>query len=326
MREQESCFRTSVSLPEIQPRMDVGDTHVFLGSCFAERMGNRLLELGLPACVNPVGALYNPESIRRVVSAAFSADEACSSVFERNGQWYSWLSGTLLSAPTCQEMQERLSSALSSLSAYLLKARNLFLTLGTSVVYRLRTDGRVVANCHKMDASGFIEAHLSVDECVRSLSQMLELLFQKNPRLRVFFTVSPYRYAKYGFHGNQLAKSTLLLAVDEVCRAWPERTEYIPVYEIFMDELRDYRFYADDMIHPSSFATDYVWNRFVASFMSPRMVQYIRDMLPVCRGYAHRSLNPGSPEHLAFLEKLGSRVEKLREEYGFPVAGWRPNE
>ena len=168
-----------------------------------------------------------------------------------------------------------------------------------------------------MPARLFQEDTLSLKQCTGTLSAMTDELLQANPNLHITFTISPYRYAKYGFHRSQLAKATLLLAVEEVCQKQPAAS-YFPAYEILMDELRDYRFYADDMLHPSSVAADYIWHRFCQSHMSARTREYIKEYEPIRRGLAHRSSDPHSPQHRAFLEGLELKRKELEKKYGMP--------
>ena len=149
----------------------------------------------------------------------------------------------------------------------ILSADCLFVTLGTNVCYQLKASGLVVANCHKAPGKLFSEEWMSLPDCIKSLMALVDDVHEQNPDLKIVFTISPFRYAKYGYHGNQLAKSTLMLAVEEVRKNYPDSVCYFPAYEIMMDELRDYRFYTEDMLHPSGVAVDYIWDCLVKSSM-----------------------------------------------------------
>ena len=156
----------------------------------------------------------------------------------------------------------------------------------------------IVANCHKVPSRFFDEMTLSLEACTEALSGMMDLLEKECPKLKVVFTVSPYRYKKYGFHGSQLAKATLLLTIDRICQIHPKTAIYFPAYEILLDELRDYRFYADDMIHPAPAAVNYIWQRMVESCMDEEMQHYLKDYEPIRKAKGHRSTNSHRGEKL----------------------------
>ena len=315
MLSREKTFRTVVELPEMERQMQLGDSFVFLGSCFAEHIGRRFSEYGMPVLCNPTGVLYNPLSLLRVVQGA--GEEDCSwPVFQHEGRWYCWLAGTQLSADDESECRRLMADVFRRLRLALSDAAYLFVTLGTSVCYRLRESDLVVTNCHKMPASQFEEFSLGVGECTSALLQLVDAARALNPSLRVVFTVSPYRYAKYGFHGSQLSKAVLLLGADAVCRQ-RESCLYLPIYEIFMDELRDYRFYAEDMVHPAPVAVDYVWHRLVEECMSPQLQTYLADYEPLRRSLAHRPVNPDSPQYQAFQQKTENLRKALAGKYSF---------
>ena len=284
----ELMFRTPVEFPPLTRRMTKGDGSVFLGSCFAANIGERMRSYALPVLCNPTGVLYNPASILAVVRAALDADGSALPLFQQDGEWRCWLAGSVIGGQTREECEASMREALRALRDALQGARFLVLTLGTNVCYRLADSGLTVANCHKVPARAFREETLSADECARVLNEVVEVVTACNPDIQVLLTVSPYRYRKYTLHGSQLSKATLLLATDEVCRSRAAVCTYLPVYEIFMDELRDYRFYAADMLHPSEVAVDYVWQRFVEAVMDDPLQAALRDYEPVRKAMMHR--------------------------------------
>ena len=313
MLSREMTFRTVVELPKMERTMQLGDCFVFLGSCFAEHIGRRFGEYGLPVLCNPTGVLYNPLSLLRVVQGA-AGDDSRWPVFQHDGRWYCWLAGTQLSAADEAACRSLMTGVFHALRQALAESAYLFITLGTNVCYRLRESGLVVTNCHKMPAARFEEFSLGVGECTQALLQLVDAARALNPALRVVFTVSPYRYAKYGFHGSQLSKAVLLLGAEDVCRQ-REMCTYLPIYEIFMDELRDYRFYAEDMVHPAPVAVDYVWHRLVKACMAPQLQAYLTDYEPLRRGQAHRLSDPDSPQSQAFLQRTEALRKSLAEKY-----------
>ena len=276
MKAEETIFRTVVEIPKWVKPMHHNQHFVLLGSCFAQNIGEMFLSYGLHSTCNPLGVVYNPESVAIQIRQALLADVEMP-VFQMGQEWRCWWANTLLTDTDETRFQQTLQSTFTNLGESLRNADYLFLTFGSNVCYRLKENGITVANCHKVPGKLFDEIAMDSESCIGILSNMMELLKKECPNLQVVFTVSPYRYKKYGFHGSQLAKSTLLLAVDRICRLYPEQTTYFPAYEIMLDELRDYRFYADDMIHPAPGAVNYIWQRWAENCMSTGMQQYLKE-------------------------------------------------
>ena len=308
----DTIFRTAVSVGLPPHPIAVGDRNIFLGSCFAEHIGNRFAEARLLTTVNPLGVLYNPMSIVRLLSTPRSADD---DFVRQGGMWHSWLGDSSLSRLSADECRAATDEALALLHEALAHADNLFLTLGTSRYYTFRQRFQLVANCHRVPQSEFDEHELSTEEIVTSLDSVLSRLHGSNPRLQVVMTVSPYRYQKYGFHESQLSKARLLLAVDALQRLHPEWITYFPAYEIVLDELRDYRFYAEDMLHPSAQAVDYIWSRLRDEWMSDEARAYLARWQPIGRSLQHRPLHPESPDYAAFEQSLSDRLAQLQRDY-----------
>lgn len=254
---------------KLQTRVECGTSPVrisfsegvcLLGSCFADSIGARMADAGFTVCSNPFGTLYNPVSLSAAVDRLESAEpfgpDDCVEMGAGAGLVCSFHHHTSFARSTPEEFLEAANSALSAAHARWREARVVILTLGTAWCFRHRSSGMVVANCLKRPAGEFVRERLSLQETVA----MLEGITSRYPDKRFILTVSPIRHTADGAHGNQLGKSTLLLAADAVTDG--ERVVYFPAYEIVMDELRDYRFYAEDMIHPSAQAVDYIWERF----------------------------------------------------------------
>jgi hypothetical protein len=210
------------------------------------------------------------------------------------------------------------ASILHTIERYEGASRIVFLTLGTNHVYRLKETGEIVDNCEKRPQNLFQEEQLSVDECVAYLQKAVELLRQRNPEVHVILTVSPIRYRKYGYHGSQLSKATLLLAVQKFIYHFSlisSHLFYFPSYEILMDELRDYRFYASDMLHPSSQAVDYIWERLVETCFSAEAKAFLEEWRPLRQALAHKPFHPEAPEYQAFMDKTMLKLTELRKKY-----------
>lgn len=211
---------------------------------------------------NPLGTLYNPFSIAQTIRAALHQDESAIPVFQADNEWRCWWANTTFRTPTEDGTRRLVSEKLSLLGKALCEAENLVVTLGTNVCYRLKENGMVVTNCQRQPDRVFEEYRPPLPEVVTTLKEMVTDLLRANPTLKTTFTISPYRYKKYGLHGSQLSKAALLLAVDEVVKAYPEHCCYFPAYEIMMDELRDYSYYAPDGVHPSPEAVEIIWEKY----------------------------------------------------------------
>ena len=265
-------FRTIVDIPKPNFQIEPLEEMLFVGSCFADSIGQRFVEEQFRATVNPYGVMYNPASVLHTV--------------------------------------ERLAS----------RPRVVFITLGTNHVYRLKETGEIVDNCQKRPATLFQEEQLTVDECADYLRRTVNLLCSHRPDAQVVFTVSPIRYRKYGYHESQLSKATLLLAVNKVITSHhPPSTihqTYFPAYEIMMDELRDYRFYREDMLHPTPQAVEYIWQQLVDHYFSPRAQQFLQEWAPLKAALNHRPFNPDSDAYRQFLADTNAKVNALLTRYG----------
>lgn len=260
-------FRTIVDIPEPGFRIGPCEEILFVGSCFADSIGQRFREEGFPVTVNPYGTMYNPASI------------------------------------------------LHTIERWTAQVKTVFLTLGTNHVYRLKETGEIVDNCEKRPAALFQEEELSVDTCTDYLMQAVTLLRQVNPDIRIVLTVSPIRYRKYGYHGSQLSKATLLLAVEKIRVNLCQSVAYFPAYEIVNDELRDYRFYKSDMLHPSEQTVEYIWQRLYESYLSDEAKAFIQEWAPLKAAFHHKPFDPESEEYKAFMHKTMLKVEALKKKY-----------
>ena len=311
-------FRTVVDLPQWPFRMFPADGFVFLGSCFAQHVGSRFSDYGMQATVNPLGVLYNPLSIERVIMQTV---QPCIEpyIFQHEGQFRCWLAGTQHIADTAEGCAAQIRETLSGLRERIANAKYAFITLGTNVVYRHKQLDAVVCNCHRVPQQAFVEERISLHECTESILRTVKSLLEINPDIRLIFTVSPYRSDKYGYHGSQLSKSVLLLAVESVCESLPDVCHYFPSYEILLDELRDYRFYAEDMHHPSAQAIDYIWLRLAQCAFSTQTMQYLKEYEPIRKGLLHRPLQANAEEEKARRADLECRAAAIRQKYGISL-------
>lgn len=314
-------LRTPVEVGRPLRPVGVGDRSVFLGSCFAEHVGRHFVEARLSAMVNPLGVIYNPLSLARLLTTMES--QPMRDYVSDKGMWHSWLGDSSLSRLTEEECRHATDNALRQLHAALDVADNLFLTLGTDHYYCFtgehadteETAELPVANCHRLPSRCFVERVATVEEMTEVLDEALVALHRRNPRLQVIFTISPYRYQKYGFHESRLSKARLLLCADELVARHPEWGCYFAAYELVLDELRDYRFYAEDMLHPSAQAVDYVWSRLCEEWMDDGVREYLRRWEPLRQALGHRPLHPEAPEYVAFQQKTREQLVQLQRDY-----------
>ncbi len=293
--------------------LNYGDRVLLMGSCFTDNIGAHLEAAAFDVLCNPFGILYNPSSIAMCLQHCVEATPiTAADLVQQQGQWHSWLHHSGFSRPTPQETLRACNEALYRAHHFLEGCTTLIVTFGTANVYRLKHDGRVVGNCHKVPQQQFIRQRLAVDDIV---GQWQQVIFQL-PRgiQKVVFTVSPIRHWKDGAHEDQLSKSTLLLAIDRlVGRRAGHTIGYFPSYELMMDELRDYRFYADDMLHPSSLAVDIIWQRFLSCYMGAATQQIVNKAEQLHKMQQHRPLFPDSHEYRAHQARTTALERELQE-------------
>lgn len=261
-------FRTKVDIPRATFSIAPCERMLFVGSCFADNMGQKFAEDKFRAVVNPFGVMYNPASIMHTVE-------------RYQGE-----------AP-----------------------RVAVLTLGTNHIYILRETGEIVDNCNKRPQRLFEERSLTADECAGYLMRAVRHLQSRCAEVKVIVTVSPIRYAKYGYHGSMLSKATLLLAADMLEKQMPDVVTYFPAYEIVNDELRDYRFYRPDMLHPTDQTVDYIRERFDETFFSDDTRRFLSEWLPIKAALNHRPFNPESEEHKAFMRQTQEKLQTLARKW-----------
>lgn len=309
-----------VDLPPPPASMQCGEAVMLLGSCFAERIGQWFVSSKCPAVVNPWGVMYNPASIATAIQLSLLEEREATaqlkqSLFaDKEGLWRSWLHDTSLLCTDAADALEQLLDVYKQSRQGILQTQWLFITWGTNRAYFHAN--KVVANCHRQPHSVFEERALSVDEIVAAWSELLHTLHQQCPEQHVVFTVSPYRYAKYGLHHNALSKSTLLLAIDALQQQFPH-VSYFPAYEIVIDELRDYRFYAEDLCHPTTQASDYVWQRLVDWCATPPLQQQMSDAQQLQRALSHRVQHTQHTAYHHFLKQLHERMQAFAQRYPF---------
>lgn len=295
--------------------MDYEQHFLLLGSCFAETIGRKLLEYRFTGDVNPFGVLYNPFSIADALERLNeNRPFVVSELFNYDGWWHSWAHHGSFSAKTQEQALANINTTYSVAAERFEQTDVLILTFGSAWVYE--HDGSVVANCHKVPEREFMRRRLSVDEIVERYTVLLSRLLKNRPHLRIVFSVSPIRYLRNGATENQTSKAILLLATEALCRQF-EAAIYFPSYEIVLDELRDYRFFADDMIHPSSMAVEYVWERFCAAFFTEKTLELLPQVAKINKALQHRLLKADSEAYRRFTEQIECELAELKQKYPY---------
>ncbi len=310
-------FQTKIEIPPTSLNITYKDSIMTLGSCFAENIGKKMQEVYFEVDINPFGVLYNPVSICNSIHKLIDAKPFSeTSLFENRGLWQSFSHSSLFSDVTARQCLNKINDRFSKACNFLQKADYLLITFGTAWVFEEQQSGSVVSNCHKLPASQFIRRRLTVEEIIADYSRLITKLNELFPHVQLIFSVSPIRHWKDGAHGNNVSKSTLLLAVDALQEQF-KQVHYFPAYEIQLDELRDYRFYAPDMLHPSDVAVDYIWQRFSETYFSNQTMDIKKQLEQLVADLAHRPIHPDSVEFRKFQENIGKRKKEILASYPF---------
>ena len=295
--------------------IDYNSKIILLGSCFSDNIGQKLSYHKFQSILNPFGILFHPRAIETIIKNAITKEEYTEKdIFFFNERWQSFTAHSKLSSSSKEEIIEKLNKASASINTALKSSTHIIITLGTSWVYRLLESDKIVANCHKVSQHKFKKELLSIVEINKSLSSIISLIRKVNPDINFIFTVSPIRHLKDGFIENQQSKSHLISALHQIIKN-QENTFYFPSYEIMMDELRDYRFYKEDMIHPNQIAINYIWEKFYENWLSDEAIDLKKEVIKIQRGLEHKPFNPDSKKHQQFLSSLQGKIEILKKKY-----------
>ena len=306
-----TSFRTELNIKADPKLMNATSRIITLGSCFAEVMGHKMQHYKLPVLVNPFGTIFNPVSLCKLLQQALNPEEEFTGeLVERDGSWYAYDLHSSLTAPTRAALLQNIRESFRQTGDFLVQADVMVLTLGTAVAYVHRESQQVVANCHKIPQHHFQKHLLSIPEMLSAFHNMYAALQQVNPQVRILLTVSPVRHLKETFELNSVSKSSLRVLCHQIVQAIPT-TSYFPAYEIMLDDLRDYRFYKADMLHPSAVAEDYIWEKFIQAFFDQEFRNFIPEWDQVQQALQHRPFKPTSEAHQSFLRRTLRRLEQI---------------
>lgn len=309
-------FRTQVIIPKSNFSIDHSTRMMLLGSCFSENIGGKLTGNKFQVKVNPFGIVYNPFSVATVVKRLLSNknfDE--SDLVFHNDIYQSFLHHGAFSHPDKNKCLQNISESFNDAADFILKTDVFLITFGTAYVYKLKSTGEVVGNCHKFPSDTFTRERLTVEEIVEKWCEIISLILKHNPSTKFIFTVSPIRHWKDGAHENQISKSILHLAIDKLNKKFEDALTYFHAYEILLDELRDYRFFNEDMMHPSPVAIDYIWQRFCETFFSKSTIDITTEWQQLKRALNHKPLNEGTESHHKFLKQTLHKLTVFQNNY-----------
>ena len=311
-------FRTEINLSKSALRIEHHNRIITFGSCFAYNISAYLSEYRFRVSANPFGVLYNPVSVYNAIeilreNRPFNKDD----LIYHQGEWHSFYHHSDFSHHQADICLNKINDRTGEVSGFIKNADIVILTYGTAFVYKYRQNGMVVSNCHKLPSREFERYRLSVDACTQKLYETADILQKINPNVKIIFTVSPVRHWKDGAEENQRSKAVLLLSVENIVKSRPESCFYFPSYELLLDDLRDYRFYENDLLHPNKQATDYIWKKFSEVYITDNCKRSMNEVDKINKARLHRVRNPHSAEAKSFFKSQLKKIEDLRNKYPF---------
>lgn len=310
-------FRTTLSVTKSSDKITHQTNLMSIGSCFSEHIGERLLDYKFPIVINPHGILFNPISIANsLIQIIHNQQLVEDDIFYHNHRWQSFFHHGRFAKADKKDCLNAINQSIQTAHQQLQNLDFLILTFGTANVFEYKKTGQIVANCHKVPNTEFERKRLKINDITTAFQPIFNELKTINPNLKIILTVSPVRHIRDGLVENQRSKSTLLLAADELAKAY-DFIIYFPSYELIIDDLRDYRFYKEDMIHPSKVAVDYVWNYFENTYFSKETRQINGQLQKIIQAKKHRPFDEKSENHQLFLRKQVSKINNLQQQYPF---------
>lgn len=311
-------FRTPIPIFESPFPIDYNAKIMSIGSCFAVNMAAKLDYYKFQNSCNPFGIIFNSVSIEKLIERSVNKDFFTEKdVFFHNDLWHCFEVHSELSNPNKEAFLNLLNELINSTNQQITTSTHFQITYGTAWVYRHIESNQIVANCHKIPQKQFVKELLAIDCIERSIIKTIDLIRAVNPEAKFIFTVSPVRHIKDGFVENTLSKAHLISAIHSTHNSQLINCNYFPGYEIMIDELRDYRFYAEDMLHPNQLGIDYIWQRFKESSISKTALTVMEEVETIQKGLSHRPFNPQSESHQKFVAKLQTRITELNSKYPF---------
>lgn len=308
-------FRTQIPIINSDNPINYSSKIMSLGSCFAENIGDKFQYFKFQITTNPFGIIFNPVAIENLISRVVNNKQFTENdIFIHNDLWHCFEVHSELSHPDKETFLTNLNLKIQQSHNLIIQSTHIIITYGTSWVYRNKLSGKIVANCHKIPQNQFEKEILSTQVIEQSIKNTIDLIRKINSSCHFIFTISPVRHIKDGFIENNISKSHLIAAIHSSNFQLPA-SSYFPSYEIMMDELRDYRFYAEDMLHPSQMAIDYIWQRFSETTISAESHSIMQEVDNIQKGLAHRPFNPDSASHQEFCKNLIKKINTLASKF-----------
>jgi hypothetical protein len=305
-------LRTTFSIEPSSEKITYNDPVMFIGSCFASSIGSQMVMGHMPVMINPAGAVFNPVSVCNTLDTITNEkDFILEDLHFYNGNWFSFYHYTDFSSDDPSILLEKINRRSAEAFDFLKRARFLFITLGTARIYKLKKTNLIVSNCHKIPAEQFESGMMTVAEIVTVWEEQLDKLKLLFPQLNVIFTISPVRHWKDGAHGNQVSKSVLFVAIEELLKH-KSAPKYFPAYEIVMDDLRDYRFYNDDMQHLSSSAINYIWESFAGCYLDNDTLSIWKESVRISKAFNHRFNTDSDSAKKYFAERVLKQISDIK--------------
>lgn len=311
-------FRTNIQLQKEENQIDYASKLLLIGSCFSENISKKLAYYKFDVASNPFGILFNPKAIETLIENSLNQKKYTDNdVFLLNERWHCFDSHSDLSSADKNELISNLNSAIKSTKKRLSESTHIIITLGTAWIYKFVETNTIVGNCHKVPQKKFVKELLSVEEVASSIENMVNLIKNVNKNTSIIFTVSPVRHLKDGFVENSQSKAHLISAIHQVVDipTLGVRGNYFPSFEIMMDDLRDYRFYNSDMVHPNETAVDYIWEHFQQVWIDEKTLPTQKEVDTIQKGLAHKPFNPNSEQHLKFSLDLKQKISNLKNNF-----------
>lgn len=307
-----TMFRTEISLESCPVKINLKDKILTAGSCFSDSVGSQLVKMKFNTFVNPFGVSYNPHSIHKVLRYALHNQVVPENTYLSNQELIANFDfHSSFSKINKTAIEKKIKDVIGASHYFLKDASWIFITYGSALVYERKDTGEIVSNCHKLPAAGFSKSLLSQKKVLESFDEFYKELKAFNPDCKIILTVSPVRHIKDTLQLNSVSKSVIRLACQTISETYSD-AYYFPSYEIMLDDLRDYRFYGPDMIHPSTEAEEYIWNKFLECYMDNPTKDFIKQWNPIYTALQHKPFHPSTSSHQSFLKKLLSQLEELR--------------
>jgi len=311
-------YYTFVDIPIYPYKLTYKDKSFWIGSCFTTNIGNAIKQLKFHCEINPFGALFNPMSILSGLNLLLQKKTISSNnLFQANELWNSFLFHSSFSDIEQEKTLSTMNSRIISAGNVLSESKFLFITFGTAYVFKLKSSGEIVGNCHKLPSNEFYRERLTVEEITKEYSAFIQEIVQQCPNIKIVFSVSPIRHLSDGAHNNQLSKSILLMAIDNLINKYSDTCFYFPSYEIVLDELRDYRFYDNDMCHISQLTIDHIKEKFINSMISATDSEIIKEIAKLNSSRLHKPSHTNTQTYKSFIAKIDEREAALKELYPY---------